>query len=53
MSLAWSHLNKDVPDAAAAERYAKEALAIVPYWHYLRDILTPQIRKAMPRADRE
>ncbi|MDH4065083.1 MAG: hypothetical protein OEW19_11835, partial [Acidobacteriota bacterium] len=46
MSLAWSHLNKAEPDAAAAERYATEALALAPDWHYLRDILMPQIRKA-------
>lgn len=44
MSLAWSSLNMTTPDVAAAQKYATEALAIVPYWHYVRDILLPQIR---------
>lgn len=46
MSLAWSSLNGSTPDPAAAEQYAKSALALVPYWHYVRDILAPQIQKA-------
>jgi tetratricopeptide (TPR) repeat protein len=46
MSLAWSNLNRQSPDLPAAERYAKQALKIVPYWHYVRDILLPQIQKA-------
>ena len=37
------------PDVAAAERYAREALARVPHWHYVRDILLPQIERARPR----
>ena len=45
MSLAWSSLNAKEPDATAAEEYAKQALEIVPYWHYVGDILMPQIRK--------
>ena len=49
MSLAWSSLNKAAPDVAAAERYAREALALVPYWHYVRDILLPQIERARQR----
>jgi hypothetical protein len=44
MSLAWSSLNMTTPDVAAAQKYATEALAIVPYWHYVRDILMPQIQ---------
>jgi hypothetical protein len=43
MNLAWSNLNKTMPDLDAAERHAREALALVPYWHYVRDILLPQI----------
>lgn len=44
MSLAWMSLNaKPSPDVAAAETYAKQALAIVPYWHYVRDVLMRQI----------
>lgn len=46
MSLAWSALNQPSPDPAAAEKYANSALALVPYWHYVRDILLPQIQKA-------
>lgn len=46
MSMAWSHLNARVPDLDAAERRAREALALVPHWHYVRDILIPQIAKA-------
>lgn len=46
MSLAWSSLNRATPDVAAAEEYGKSALALVPYWHYMRDILMPQILAA-------
>ena len=45
MNLAWSHLNAKPPDLAAAESYANQALALVPYWQYVRDILLPQIRQ--------
>lgn len=45
MSLAWASLNGSAPDPAAAEQYADSALALVPYWHYLRDVLVPQIQK--------
>jgi hypothetical protein len=44
MSLAWSHLNRAAPDIAAAESNARAALALVPNWHYVLDILLPQIR---------
>ena len=43
MSLAYCHLNANSADINAAERYARSALEIVPYWHYVRDILLPQI----------
>jgi hypothetical protein len=43
MSLAYSYLNKNTPDVEAAERQARAALEIVPNWHYVRDILLPQI----------
>jgi hypothetical protein len=46
MSLAWCNLNRTMPDLNAAEQYANSALALVPYWHYVRDILIPQIRDA-------
>ncbi len=53
MGLAWSHLNKGAPDVTAAERYARESLTMVPYWHDVRDILLPQIQKAKRPAQRE
>ena len=43
MSLAYSYLNANSADVTAAERCARNALEIVPYWHYVRDILLPQI----------
>lgn len=48
MSLSWSHLNGEGPerDLTAAESEARAALAIVPNWHYVRDILTKQIQTA-------
>jgi hypothetical protein len=49
MSLAWSNLNRTKPDLNAAEQDAQAALKMVPYWHYVRDILMPQIRAAQSR----
>jgi hypothetical protein len=46
MNLAWANLNKSAPDIEGAERYADSALKLVPYWHYMRDILRVQIRTA-------
>jgi len=50
MSLAYSYLNTTPDDASAAERYARTALEVVPYWHYVRDILLPQILVAKAKA---
>ena len=50
MSLAWSNLNRTAPDLSAAEQDAQAALKLVPYWHYVRDILMPQIRAAQAKA---
>jgi hypothetical protein len=50
MSLAWSNLNRTTPDLKAAEQDAQAALKRVPYWHYVRDILMPQIRAAEAKA---
>jgi hypothetical protein len=50
MSLAWSNLNRTTPDLNAAEQDAEAALKLVPYWHYVRDILEPQIRAAQAKA---
>jgi hypothetical protein len=46
MSLAWASLNQVKPDAAAAEKYANAALALVPNFHYVKNVLLPQIRAA-------
>jgi tetratricopeptide (TPR) repeat protein len=45
-ALAWANLHRTVTDPNAAEQYARSALEIVPYWHYVRDILIPQINEA-------
>jgi hypothetical protein len=50
MSLAYSYLNTKPGDLNTAERYARDALEIVPYWHYMRDILLPQILAAKPKS---
>jgi hypothetical protein len=50
MSLAYCYLNTEPSDVTTAERYAREALEIIPYWHYVRDILLPQILAAKARA---
>jgi hypothetical protein len=50
MNLAWSNLNRTKPDFNAAEQYAQAALKLVPYWHYVRDILLPQIYEAEAKA---
>jgi len=52
MSLAWSHLHRRVPDLALAEAHARKALALAPGWHYVRDILLPQIESARRTASR-
>jgi hypothetical protein len=50
MNLAYSYLHQATPDVSAAEESAEQALKLVPYWHYLRDILLPQIREAKAKA---
>jgi hypothetical protein len=50
MNLAWSNLNRTTPDLKAADEDAQAALKIVPYWHYVRDILVPQIQAAQAKA---
>jgi hypothetical protein len=49
MNMAWSDLNQAKPDIESADRNAQAALALVPYWHYVRDILIPQISSAKSR----
>jgi len=50
MSLAYCYLNGNSIDLDTAERYAHNALEIVPYWHYVRDILLPQIVAAKSKV---
>jgi hypothetical protein len=50
MNLSWSNQHRTTPDLAAAVRDARTALALVPYWHYLRDILLPQILAAEKKS---
>jgi len=49
-ALAWANLHRTPPDLDAAEQYAHSALVLVPYWHYVRDILMPQIQEAKKKA---
>ena len=46
MNRAWAKLHAVPHQADAAEIDARKALKLVPYWHYLRDILLPEIEKA-------
>ncbi len=50
MMLAFTHFNQATPDVEQAERYARAALALVPDWHYVRDVLLVQIREAQALA---
>jgi len=52
MNRSWSYLHQTTPDLKAAQQDSEAALAIVPYWHYVRDILLPQIKiEQIKRAD--
>jgi hypothetical protein len=46
MNLAFANLNNTSPDLDAAAHYVEQALELVPYWHYVRDVLSPAIQKA-------
>jgi hypothetical protein len=50
MSLAYTYLQKNPPDVNSAERMGRGALELVPNWHYLRDVLLPQIVAAKTKA---
>jgi tetratricopeptide (TPR) repeat protein len=50
MTLAYCYLNANKPDVDAAERYVRQAVEIVPHWHYVRDILLPQILAAKAKV---
>lgn len=51
MNLAWYNVNRATPDLNTADEYARSALALVPYWHYVRDILLPQIQDAKAKHE--
>jgi len=53
MSLAYTQLTKTPPDVDEAERDARGALEIVPYWHYARDILLKQIAEAKAKQAKQ
>jgi hypothetical protein len=53
MSLASAHLKKPSPDLNAAEEEARAALRLQPDWHYVRDILVPQILKAQHQGGKQ
>ena len=50
MSLAYANMTRNPPDLNKAEQHARAALEIVPYWHYVRDILMSQIMEAKAKA---
>ncbi len=50
MNRAWSNLHSATPDLKAAQADATAALALIPYWHYVRDILVPQIQEAQAKS---
>ena len=47
MMLAYIYSRTDLKDKTAALAYAQGALVAVPEWHFVRDVLLPQI-EAMP-----
>ncbi|HEY7114923.1 MAG TPA: hypothetical protein VIA45_18485 [Thermoanaerobaculia bacterium] len=49
MNLAYLYANTAASNKTAALAYAQGALVAVPEWHYVRDILLPQI-EAMPEG---
>lgn len=50
MNLAWSNLHRKTPNLTAAQTYVQSALSLVPCWHYVRNILMPQIENAIDIA---
>ena len=47
MNLAYLYSRDKTPDRSTALAYAEGALTAVPEWHYVKDVLLPQI-EAMP-----
>src|SRR5262245_44512013 len=52
MSLAWATLRRREPDGCQGVFDGRGALELVPSWHYMRDILMPQIEAARRTATR-
>ena len=50
MDLAYLYSHAPQPDRRAALAYAQGALTSVPTWHYVRDVLLPQIEALAPPA---
>jgi hypothetical protein len=50
MNLAYMYAHGPQPNRALALAYASGALTAVPEWHYVRDILLPQIEALPPAA---
>lgn len=50
MGLAYLYSHSALQDRDLAQAYADGALALAPDWHYVRDILVPQIQALPPRA---
>lgn len=53
MSLAYTQLTKNPPEIEKAEGNTRAALEIVPYWHYARDMLLPQIAEAKAKQTKQ
>jgi hypothetical protein len=49
MSIAWAKLNQASPDPRTAKQFAQKALKLVPNWHFVRDILLPQIETELAK----
>lgn len=50
MNLAYLYTHATTPDRRTALAYAQGALTAVPSWHYVRDVLVPQIEAMGPAA---
>lgn len=51
MSLAYEYMTKKPAELEKAEKNARAALEIVPSWHYVRDILMPQVMEAKAKTN--
>jgi hypothetical protein len=51
MSLAFAHMIKSAPDLKTSATEAEAALKLEPRWHYVREVLIPQIEAATKKAD--